>query len=119
MSKSHPSPMHHINTGTLTIAVLPLCIYFLQLAGKVSALAAFVAGILVILKVALEWSNHWQRTSHQSVRRVSMRPRAPVVLVAPCYLCNKMEYLHPYRLDHHHVGICQKCHHCLNFTDQR
>ena len=118
MSQTHRTPTPHYTPSkhysTLTIAIFPLAIYFLQLLGKASALAACAAGILVVLKVIVELQHHHRA----SVRRPSppptlVRVQAPL---AGCYLCGELHHLRPYQMEGQRVGICRHCHHCMAFS---
>lgn len=87
---------------TLTIAVLPLLIYVCQVFGKASGMAATLAGMLVVLKVLIEW--------HQQHRpQASRQPRAPQAPIAGCYLCQRVQVLHPYHIEGMRVGVCSSC----------
>jgi hypothetical protein len=103
---------------TFTIVILPLALYVLQLLGMSSALATYAAGVLVLVKMMVEWRHQHQRPMPQTtaVPRSSLVPaQAPL---AGCYLCHQLRPLWPYQIAGHRVGICQQCHHCLHFTQQ-
>ena len=87
---------------TLTIAVFPLLIYVCQVFGKASGMAATLAGMLVVLKVLIEW--------HQQHRLQSSRqPRASQAPIAGCYCCQRVRVLHPYHIEGIRVGVCSHC----------
>jgi hypothetical protein len=123
MSQTHRAPTRHYTTpgcySTLTIAILPLVIYFLQLFGKASSLAACAAGVLVVLKILIEWLHAWHHDSQSApLLRPTSRPRLVQVQppLAGCFLCGQIRQLHPYEVSGHRVGICQRCHHCVAVT---
>lgn len=118
--RSHrtPTPYYTGCYTTLTLAIFPLSIYFLQMLGKVSTIAAGAAGILVVLKVIIDWSYHRRQRSHQydpSSQIAFVRVQAPL---AGCYFCKNMRPLRPYEVAGHRVGICQHCHDCVGFTSR-
>lgn len=100
----------------LTIVVFPLTIYFVpQMGERNLSLAAYVTGILVMLKVVIEWGNrsHSHHRHHAPVYRYSV-PRPCLVSVqaplAGCYLCQHIHYLRPYHTaSGQRVGLCQRC----------
>ncbi len=119
MSQSHRTPTPHYTTrkhySTFTIAILPLAIYFLQLLGKASFLAACAAGTLVVVKVFIELRHNSQRIP---AHRPTPSPRLVQVQapLAGCYLCGEVRHLQPYAISGQRVGICQHCYHCVSFT---
>ncbi|HZU00813.1 MAG TPA: hypothetical protein VFA10_14195 [Ktedonobacteraceae bacterium] len=105
---------------TFTIVIVPVALYILQLFGMGSSLATYAAGVLVLLKILVEWrQQHQQQPAPQHaapIARASLVPaQAPL---AGCYLCHQLRPLRPYQIAGHQVGICEPCHHCLHFTQQ-
>ena len=109
MIAHRPTPTSHSTmVRVLTVVVLPVAIYVLQLLGKVSALAALVAGILLGLKVLLELLS-----TPASVRPFSSRRRRST----PSIQCHYSQRHHiPLRLhpnpDHRLPSGTQVCESC-------
>ncbi len=115
LTQTHRTPTSHYTT--LIVAIFPLAIYFFQLLGKVSSFAAGAAGVLVVLKVIVELHHHHAapRSSRPAPAPALIQVEAPI---AGCYLCQELRHLRPSNVGGHRVGICQRCHHCLSFTNQ-
>lgn len=114
--QSHRTPKQHYTMRLLTLAVLPIAIYLLQVAGKVYGIASFVAGLLIFLKIFLDLIASLPAPAPRTHAPV---PHHPYTLQAPsCHLCRQAnKILVPYIFDHHHhLWVCQECDHCLSFS---
>lgn len=99
----------------LTLAVLPLTIYLLQIAGKVYGVASIAAGILIFIKVLLDLFASLPTHEHRThTPRPTRRYQSP-----PCQLCgNANKILVPHPFDSRHLWVCHDCHSCMKFTEQ-
>jgi hypothetical protein len=124
---SHRTPTPHYTTKSyslLTLVIFPLALYLLQsplvppVLGNASFLAAIATGLLVICRVIIEWRHHCQSAAPlpASTHPALVRVQAPL---AGCYFCGQVRQLQPYEISgQRRVGICQRCHHCVEFTGQ-
>ena len=99
---------------TLTTAIFPLLIYIFQLLGKASNAASGIAGMLLLLKIAVELRQH--RLHVPRSRQTSRRRRAPQETLAGCYFCEELHVLRPYHFDGLRVGVCQHCYRNLHLS---
>ncbi len=118
---THPTTptSHSTIVRVLTVVVLPVAIYALQLLGKIYSLAALVAGVLVGLKILLELLNAPvpARSSTHSTPPVQPQPSIQ------CHYCHRRRgafRLHP-NPDHRlppGTAVCDRCyeHYLLTAT---
>lgn len=113
--QAHRTPTHYYTMRLLTLAVLPLTIYLLQIAGKVYGMASIAAGILIFIKVLIDLL-----ASRPTAPRPTHTPRPTRRYQSPpCQLCqraNQILVTHPF--DSRYLWICQDCDHCLSFSQQ-
>lgn len=113
--QSHRTPTHYYTMRLLTLAVLPLTIYLLQIAGKVYGMASFAAGILIFIKVLIDLLSSLPVHEHRThtPRRTSTH-QSP-----PCQLCQRAnQTLVPHSFDSRTLWICHDCHSCMAFTEK-
>jgi hypothetical protein len=94
----------------LAVTLLPLLIYLFELLGKVSGIAALIAGVLLFTKILLDTLS----IPHAPVRQVKQRTR-----IVPCYLCqHTTSQPIPCHVPGKRMLVCPNCYQSITFSGE-